>query len=210
MTSRTLRLSRFVVVAFWLAGPFSLVPPPLSSPLHHRTTTAPTSAVVVSAFAPEPSIRSRPRSARDAHRVPEPLAEGEEEDEPSRSSSSSSSWRSRRDVLESTTRTTVAALSGGTLLPWLLGSGEPARAAAPSGPVAVVGASGRTGSLCVTAVRTDGPPAPLRRRERSRSHQSTPTHSNPVFLFFFRPFLSETVERVHWFSASGGEYPPRP
>jgi hypothetical protein len=64
---------------------------------------------------------------------------------------------SRRDLLASTTKSgfVTMAIAGGIMVPWLV-STEAAQAASEGigrGPIAVVGASGRTGSLCVNAVR---------------------------------------------------------
>ncbi len=57
---------------------------------------------------------------------------------------------SRRDVLGATTAS-VLGFAGGTMAPWFSAI-KAAQAAEGKGPVAVVGASGRTGSLCVNAV----------------------------------------------------------
>ena len=64
---------------------------------------------------------------------------------------SKSSGMTRRNLLDSTRASAFAAMAGGTLLPWVC-STEMALAAV-NGPIAVVGASGRTGKLCVDAVR---------------------------------------------------------
>ena len=64
------------------------------------------------------------------------------------------SGMSRRNLLDSTRASAFAAMAGGTLLPWVCSS-EMALAAATNGPIAVVGASGRTGKLCVDAVRNE-------------------------------------------------------
>ena len=70
------------------------------------------------------------------------------------SSNSKRSGMSRRNLLDSTRASAFAAMAGGTLLPWVCSS-EIALAAATNGPIAVVGASGRTGKLCVDAVRNE-------------------------------------------------------
>ena len=59
---------------------------------------------------------------------------------------------SRRNVL-GTTAASLLGFAGGTMAPWFA-TIEAAQAAEGKGPVAIVGASGRTGSLCVNAVST--------------------------------------------------------
>ena len=120
---------------------------------------------------------------------------------------------SRRDLFGSTMTKSpglvAMAIAGGTVLPWIA-STEPAQAAASiggigRGPVAVVGASGRTGSLCVNAVRCIH--SFIHLVDSWKGHaisfhcihsQPTHTHTHLLLLTYFLTYIL--------FSASGEEF----
>jgi len=89
---------------------------------------------------------------------------------------------SRRDLLGSTT-TSLVAFAGSTMVPWLatIESAQAAGSGAGVGPVAVVGASGRTGSLCVNACLRRG--IPVRALTRTGEWTSPPKPEGAVTTY---------------------------
>lgn len=86
---------------------------------------------------------------------------------------------SRRNVL-GTTAASLLGFAGGTMAPWLA-TIKAAQAAEGKGPVAIVGASGRTGSLCVNACIRRG--IPVRALTRTGEWTSPPTPEGAVTTF---------------------------